>query len=334
MAPRVLPPLSVVTPVYNGGAHIAETVASVLAQNYPDLDYVVVDDGSTDDTPARLASFSDRLRILRQENAGEAAAVNRGVAAAQHDIVGIVNADDPVLPGLLAAVGAAFAAEPSLVGVYPDWLKIDGAGRTIAEVRTPDFDRSVLVGQHCCIPGPGAFFRRSALAGEPVRDPALGTSGDYDFWLRLALRGEIRRIPRTLATWRLHPGGASAARCDADMARRMVDVVARFYGRPDVPADLRAIEDQAFSAAYFHAAMLAMRGGGIPAREFVLRSFWRKPRWPAGTLRQQRRSLPHILYILGQPWTGRAHALLGPLLPERFRREAVLGQRFGRRSDG
>ena len=111
-----------VTPVYNAKAFISETVESVLAQTIGEFEYIVVDDGSTDGTAELLATqYDGAITVIRQENAGEAAAVNRGVAAARTDIVCVVNADDPVLPGLLEASLQMFEMFPEISGTYPDW---------------------------------------------------------------------------------------------------------------------------------------------------------------------------------------------------------------------
>ena len=324
-----LPPITVLTPVYNGARYISTTIESVLQQHYPRLEYLVLDDGSTDATAAILASFGDAVRVETHANCGEARTINRGLALASHDIIGIVNADDPILPGLLHEVGRAFGADPELSGVYPDWVWIDSDGAMIRKVVTYEFDLRVMLEQHLCIPGPGAHFRRSHLAGEPVRNPERRSSADFDFWLRLGSRGTIRRLPRTLATWRQHALGTSSAGCNPKMAEDKVAVVESFFARSDLPAEIRALEQQARSAAYHHAGMLGLRGAGIPAFTYFVRSFLSKPMWSSDIYHSQRRSLPHMLYAAAQPLSGRMHEAMGALLPERWGRRAVLEQRFG-----
>ena len=324
-----LPPLTVVTPVYNGEAFIRETVASILAQDHPQAEHLVIDDGSTDGTLAHLDDFKGRVRIVSQENRGEAAAVNEGVRLASHDIVGVVNADDPVLPGLLSRVARAFAEDATLSAVYPDWQWIDAAGTTVRTVRTQEFQLRSMLEQHLCIPGPGAFFRRSHLRDARVRDPARRTSADFDFWLRLGLTGKVRRIPEVLATWRCHPAGTSSARRDAAMAHDRVAVVEAFFARDDLPQEVARLRSQALSAAYFSAGLLAVRSPGVPAVRYFVRSFLHKPVWPPGIAPSQRRSPAHMLYAACQPLSGALHEALSPLLPPRYRRLALLEQKFG-----
>ncbi len=298
------PLVSLVTPAHNAGPYIAETVESVLAQDYPELEYIVLDDGSTDDTLARLAPYQDRVTIVGHANLGEQRTVNKGVELARGDFVAVINADDPIMPGLVAAAVETLSARPELVGVYPDWLKLDSRGRVLDEVRTCDFDYALMLAQHYCIIGPGGFFRRSALNGEPIRDPAFRYAGDFDFWLRLGLHGPLARIPRTLATWRMHEAGASHAKRDRQMARDRIAVMEKLFARPDLPAEIRALRRQALSAAHYAAGIMAIHNPSIPGRRYLMQSIWYKPLWPAGFLPQQRRSWLRIAYVLGQPATG------------------------------
>lgn len=327
------PPITVVTPVYNGARYIAATVESVLRQEYPGLQYIVLDDGSTDGTAAVLSAYGDAVEVVSHTNAGEARTVNRGVALARHDIVCIVNADDPILPGLLRAGAEALAAEPALAAVYPDWVWIDGEGKHIREVATAEFDLRVMLEQHLCIVGPGAMFRRSHLGGELVRDPRRRSSADFDFWLRLGLRGKVKRLPATLATWRQHASGTSAAGCNADMARDKVALIEAFFSRDDLTPEIRSLQRQALSAAYHNAGMLGLRSIDIPALSYFVRSYLAAPVWPANVFEPQRRSLPHMLYAATQPLSGLLHDAIGPLLPNRWSRRAVLEQRFGVRHE-
>ena len=323
------PALTVLTPVYNGAAWIRETVDSVLAQQGVEIEYIVLDDGSTDDIAEALAPYAGQLRFERHANMGEAATVNRGVALASHPLLAVVNADDPVLPGWAAAMVDAMDADPSLAAAYPDWCKTNAQGATLEVMRTAEFSMAVAFGQHFCIPGPGAVIRPALLGGEPMRDAARRTSSDFDLWLRLGLRGGIRRVPQVLVTWRQHPGGQSSAARGRAMAEDKLGTARAFLARPNLPPELRALAGQGLSAAYVNAAMLGLRAPGIPVLRYLLASYWHCPRWAPGVLRQQRRSLPHLLYAAAQPLAGWLHKLASPLLPRRFGHAAMQAQRFG-----
>lgn len=298
--------VSVVTPVRNGMPYIAETVASVLASlsRLPKgvrFEYIVVDDGSSDSTVAVLAErFGDSIRLVRQENCGEACAVNRGVSLATHDLVGIVNADDPVYPNLVRRATELMGTNPSLVGVYPDWDMIDAHGSVIQTVQTLEFDLDVHLGEFVCIPGPGGFFRRSALAGEPIRDESLRYTSDFDMWLRLGLRGSIARIPEVLATWRQHDAGASAA-ANPEMASNRMAVIRKLYETDVVSSDVLSLRRRAMGYAYYGAGLLAVRNSSIPGRRYLAMSLVLLPRWPKDRVVQQSRAWGHMMYVFGSP---------------------------------
>ncbi len=321
--------ITVVTPAFNARPWVGETLRALLAQSGPALELIVLDDGSTDGTGDFVRAEFPAVRVLGHPNMGEAATVNRGVAAASHDLVAVVNADDPVLPGWAAAMAQAMAARPELAAAYPDWLRIGPAGEVEAEIRTDEWDLAVALAQHCCIPGPGALIRRPALGGEPMRVAARGTSSDYDLWLRLGLRGPLARVPEVLATWRRHPGGQSSAARGLRMAEDKMGTIRAFLARPDLPPEIRALGPQAMSAAYVQAAMLGLRGPGIPAARYAALSYWHAPAW-GPVLRRQRRSLPHLLYAAAQPLSGALHRAASPILPARFSHAAMAEERFGR----
>ncbi|MBY0361668.1 MAG: glycosyltransferase [Phreatobacter sp.] len=329
------PSIAVITPLFNGAEYIAETIASLSGQLAERDEHIVVDDGSTDDGAQQVVALAasgaaPRLRLFCQANAGEALTVNRGVAESRADIIGVVNADDPIMAGLLDAVREAFSADPTLAAVYPDWIKIDQWGSPVATIRTLDYDYAVMVAQHMCIPGPGAFFRRSMLGSEPIRDPAAVGISDFDFWLRFGLHGaKVRRLPHALAYWRAHPRGATCAFQSPALARSKIDMIDRLFARSDVPLSVRTLERQAKSAAAYHAALVGLRSPNVSALRYALASFHLMPRWPAGVLAHQRRSLPHLAYAALQPASGALHYMIGPLLPARYRRQAVLEQKFG-----
>jgi glycosyltransferase involved in cell wall biosynthesis len=124
--------VSIVTPSYNQAPFLAETIESVLDQDYPDLEYVVVDDGSTDESLAIARRYESRLHALVvQQNSGQVAAINRGFEHTTGELMAYVNSDDTLLPGAVSEMVAEFAADSELVLVYGDALYTDaGSNRT------------------------------------------------------------------------------------------------------------------------------------------------------------------------------------------------------------
>lgn len=297
------PLVTIITPAYNAARYITETVESVLAQGYPNLEYIVINDGSSDHTLDLLEPYKDRAKILSQENRGEQATVNRGVEEAAGEIVAVVNADDPIKPGLVKAAVEVLVSRPELSVVYPDWLKIDSQGQVIEKFKTQNYDYLIMIEQNYCIPGPGAFFRKAMFHGEPARNTTYRYAGDFEMWLRLGLAGPMQRLALPLATWRFHEAGGSQAGRNPEMAASRIEVMENLYKRPDLPPTVRARRRQAMSAAYYCAGVLAIHNPKIPGRRYLLKSISYKPIWPGGFIPMQRRSWLRMAYIFGHPLT-------------------------------
>jgi glycosyltransferase involved in cell wall biosynthesis len=200
--------VSVVTPAYNRAAWLPAALDSALSQEFDGFEVVVVDDGSTDGTPAVLRGYGDRVRVHRQANAGQSAAVNRGVELARGDLVAFLDSDDAWLPGKLARQVPMLDAAPEAALLYAAVEYMDGEGRRIPDPRPPRRAPSgevlgdLLEGNF--IRTPTAVFRRAAFLGAGGYDPALKCVNDWDMWLRLATAGRVLRDPVPSARYRLH----------------------------------------------------------------------------------------------------------------------------------
>lgn len=296
--------VSIITPAYNVERYIAETIESVLADERPEgFEYIVIDDGSSDSTLAKIEPYRDRVLVMSHSNMGEAKTVNKGVTLAKNDIIAIVNADDPIYPGLISTALQHFRRNPELVAVYPDWHKIDHEGNIIEEVRTLDYDYDVIVEQYACIPGPGTFFRKSALGMELPRNPLLKYSSDFDLWLRLGLKGPMQRIPKFLATWRYHEEGGSQRHRGQAMANSRIQGMEIFFNRQDLPLRIQAKKNQALSAVYYNAGLLAIHNANVQGKALLMKSFFYKLIWPKNWKPSEKRNWKYIIYILGSPVT-------------------------------
>ena len=248
------PLVTVVTPTYNAASYLAETIESVLAQTYAHIEYIVLDDGSTDDTLTVLQQYDGRLHWETQPNMGEALTVNKGWDMARGEYVVIVNADDPVQPGLVASCVAYLEQHPDVLVAYPDWNMIDSAGELLRHIQVFEYDYRDMVRWHHCLPGPGAVIRRTAFNLEGGRNPKYRFVGDFEYWLRLGIHGPFARIPETLASWRFHTGSATSAQKGERMAREHLWLMDDLFARSDLPARVREVRAEAYSAAYYIAA--------------------------------------------------------------------------------
>ncbi len=183
--------VSTVIPVFNAASFIARAVDSVLAQTYPNVEIIVVNDGSTDDTGAHLLAYGHRIRVIEQENAGLSAARNAGIRATRGDLVAFLDADDWWLPSKLERQVALLDANPRLGFCSTCARVVDGAGNDVNVWGCPNIDGDLLhtiFAQNAAVPGSGSgvVVRRALLDRVGPFDVELRSLEDIDMWLRLA----------------------------------------------------------------------------------------------------------------------------------------------------
>jgi glycosyltransferase involved in cell wall biosynthesis len=256
-----LPLVSLVIPSYNHGRYLGAAIESVLAQDYPYVELIVIDDGSTDDSPEILRQYGTRFHWEVQANQGQVATMNRAWNQSRGDILGYLSADDLLLPGAVSASVTCLRQNPDAVLAYCDFNLIDPDGALVRRVRTPEFDYREMVTKMICPPGPGAFFRRTAFEKVGGWHTGFRQNLDYEYWLRLALHGRFVRIPRVLAAYRVHPTSQSFASTSVIRPWEPVQIIESYFASPLVPADLRGTQSQALSMAYLNSGRLHFRMG-------------------------------------------------------------------------
>ncbi len=257
-----LPLVSIITPAYNRQSFIEETILSVIRQDYPNLEYIVLDDGSKDGTREVLARYDGLIRWDSHANMGEARTVNRGFQMAKGEILCVVNSDDPLLPGTISCVVETMMRHPEVLVAYPDWDMIDSQGKKISHRQTFEYNYVNMVRWFHCVPGPGAFFRKSVVRALGGRDAQFRYVSDFDFWLRAGLIGPFKRVPKTLATFRWHSDGASSKDQGIAMAEEHIRLARKLFSMPNLPPDVAAVKREAFGSAYYTASLNL--GGSSP----------------------------------------------------------------------
>jgi glycosyltransferase involved in cell wall biosynthesis len=205
--------VSVVIATYNMARYLPEAVESVLAQSYPHVDVWIVDDGSTDNTPAIVKQWdaNPRVHVHRQPNGGQARAKNQGVVLSRGHFVAFLDADDVWLPEKLAHQMRLFAGRPELGVVYSDYERMDGEGRPLLKGPTQMHRGSVsgaLLIENF-VPFPAAVVRRECLESRGLFDESLGMGIDYDLWLRLSAHYQFDFIPESTVRYRIWAGQMS-----------------------------------------------------------------------------------------------------------------------------
>lgn len=248
-----LPKVTLVVPVYNGEDYVAEALDSILAQDYANLEAIVVNDGSKDGTPDILARYADRMTVTMQANAGQSAALASGWRAASGALIGYLSADDRLAPSAISRSVAALMARPDAVLSYPDFNIIDENSSYVSVVTPHDYSRRTLYADLVCLPGPGALFRKEAYEKAGPWRSELRQVPDLDFFLRLALLGDFLHIPDVLADFRRHSGSTTYSKAPFERGEEPKIMLDTFFARPDLPSDISAWR----SASYANGLLLA-----------------------------------------------------------------------------
>ncbi len=203
-----MPEVSVVIPTYNQPRYLRQAIDSALAQTYRDFEVIVVDDGSTDDTPDVVASYGERIRGLRKPNGGTASALNAGIRVAQGRWIGYLGHDDMWEPAKLERQMAAIRAHPQAALIYTDVVTVNAEGQPLSVTEYPcPPDRPGQLSQllrTCYINANTVLVRRDVLSELGLFDETDPMTSDYDLWLRIAQRYDLLHVPEPLILYRAH----------------------------------------------------------------------------------------------------------------------------------
>lgn len=208
--------VSVVMPCFNAATHLNEAVDSILRQTYQALEFIIIDDGSTDDTATILAAITDpRVIVLRNErNLGVVESLNRGFAAARGEFIARMDADDVALPDRLARQVARFQADPDLAVLGTGVSYIDVAGRARRPPRLPPQTNLGIQWRLLssnCLHHPTVMFRRRDLISS-LYSPEFRDIEDWELWFRLSASMKFAALPQRLLRHRRHSASVSAQR--------------------------------------------------------------------------------------------------------------------------
>ena len=258
-----LPRISIITPSYNQAAFLEETILSVLNQKYPDLEYIVVDGGSTDGSEEIIQRYSDRLAWwVSEKDNGQVEAINKGIEHASGNVLAYLNSDDLYLPGALLAVGRAFKNNADTKWLVGGCLMFGGDNDESMAWSLPECPRNPA-GWLCSeyrAPQPGHFWKRELHSSLGLFDPAMHYCFDHDFWVRMALSGISPMIMmRPLAAYRLHEQSKTIA--DSTLFQPEMDSI-RDRQISSMPSGLgRSIARRCRAQREMQTAIMAARAG-------------------------------------------------------------------------
>lgn len=202
--------ISIITPSYNQGCFIKQTIDSVLSQNYPDLEYIICDGKSTDETVSILKSYGNKITWISEKDNGQTDAINKGLRMATGDIVAYINSDDYYLPGTFEKIVQFFKKNSKAQWVTGDYQIINEKGKQIQQLVVLYkrflrlFPTKNMLFFTNVIAQPSTFWRRSLLKKTGLFNESLRYVMDYDFWLRNIKHFPLSVIYSPLSVFRIH----------------------------------------------------------------------------------------------------------------------------------
>lgn len=259
------PLVSVIMPAFNSARFVGQAVQTVLAQTYPQVELIVVNDGSTDETETVLAPYANRIQIINQANQGVSAARNTGIRVAQGQYIAFLDADDLMMLDKVETQVAVLESRPDVGLVYSGWQYVaENDLQVVGEMR-PRQEGNVLADlllrRMFLVPG-AVIVRRELFTLVGLFDVNLTVAEDTDLWTRLAYAGcAFAAVPLPLLQYRTVVGSLTT-----HPARQFQNEQARldkFFAQPDLPADVLALKDQAYAILHYEFATKFFRQGDL-----------------------------------------------------------------------
>jgi len=254
------PLVSIITPSFNQAAYLEQTIQSVLTQDYPRIEYLVIDGGSTDSSVELIKNYEDRFAYwISEKDGGQAEAINKGLSRAKGQIIAWLNSDDYYLPYTISAVVRVFEENPDLVMVYGNMLAVDEQGQTInllkyKQLSLEDLLCFQIIGQ------PSTFFRRAALETAGLLDTNLHFLLDHHLWLRIAQQGKLLHVPQTWSAARYHSEAKNRAKA-AEFGREAFWILDWAKSQTDLMKAVASVERRARASAHRVDARYLLDGG-------------------------------------------------------------------------
>ncbi|MCX7118150.1 MAG: glycosyltransferase [Legionellales bacterium] len=261
------PLVSVVIPSYNGMPYLKEAIESVLAQDYPNVELIVLDDGSTDETASFLKTYSGRLHYETQARLGQAMTLNKGWQMCQGVIIGYLSADDKLKSNAISLSVHAFMEDEDIILTYADNLLIDDKSQPIRKYIPLEMTLHDMLRTLFTPIAVASFFRKSTFEGIGGWNSSYRQLGDFEYHLRLITQGKFKKIPNLLGFHRVHEGSASFSAMAVDRADEYLLLVNTFFQQEQTP-EILSMKDE------------------IQAQAFLLsgRNHWRSGRYLKGLI--------------------------------------------------
>lgn len=241
--------ISIITPSFNQARYLEQTIQSVLGQDYPRIEHIVIDGASTDDSVDIIKKYAEKLAWwVSEKDSGQAEAINKGLARAGGEIVAWLNSDDFYLPGAVSSAVKIFEENPDVLLIYGNMLAVDEDGKPFntlkyRQLSLQDLLCFQIIGQ------PAVFFRRAVLEKTGLLDPTFHFLLDHHLWIRIAQQGKILRVDQTWAAARYHAEAKNRAKA-AEFGREAFRILEWAKSQPGLGEAVALVERRARASAH------------------------------------------------------------------------------------
>lgn len=286
-----LPLVSVVTPSYNKGAFIEETILSVKNQTYPRVEHIIIDGGSSDNTLDVIKKYEGayNMQWVSEPDNGQSDAINKGWKMAKGEILGWLNSDDTYMPWAIETAVKFLTDHPDVSVVYGDCNWVDECSEVTGRRQARKFALKEMLCRGNMVPQPAAFLRREIIDEVGYLDTNLHFAMDFDLWIRIGLEFKVEHIPQFLANFRLCPRTKSMDEA-YKFAPEHLYILDKIFADPKLPKEVRALRRRAYSVVHFRFGADYFSQRQIkPARKHLVKAIKLYPQnlvnpWVAGCL--------------------------------------------------
>lgn len=264
------PRISIVTPSYNQGQFIEETIRSVLLQGYPDLEYIIIDGSSTDESVEIIKKYEPWLASwVSESDRGQAHALNKGFSRATGEIFAWLNSDDTFQPQALYLAAIHLLQHSQIGMVYGHARVIDQDGNLLTTWLAPKFDLAKQLFEYRYIPQQSAFFRRQAFEQVGALCEDMYYTMDFDLWLRIGASFPIGSVNYILGNIREHESSKTVSNWYGNRPE-ILKSLQRFFALPNLSSDIRSLEPYAYSILYLHRSLGDLQSGEMEKAKLFL----------------------------------------------------------------
>lgn len=274
------PLVSIVTPSYNSGRFIEESIKSILSQDYPNIEHIIQDGASDDNTVDILKKYAhpkyrDKIKWISQRDNGPVDAYNQALLRARGEIVLFLGADDILMPGSVSWGVRIMAKFPKVAVIYGDEYIIDEKSRILKTFIPKAYNFTKLLCLELVPPAEASFIRRSAF--EKVGfylDKSLKNAPDYELWVRIGLKYPIKHVRHFITKYRWHPKSRSRnPNFIYSFVHEKKQVMDKLFLSPTTPNDIKRLKNRAYTGLYFWAASMQINSGAnYDALNYLIRA--------------------------------------------------------------